>query len=56
MLFRSRAGGDGPTARDPDPGLPEIRIEARPETLTGQAYARRLANDPEVRGGGDDVS
>ena len=48
-----RAGEPGAVA---DPGLPEISIEPRVENMTGQAYARRLARDPEVRGGGDDVS
>jgi len=48
-----RAGEDGPTAREP--GVPEVRVELRPEALTDQAYARRLATDPGLRGGGGDV-
>lgn len=47
-----RAGDAGPVA---DPGLPEIAIEPRVEAMSDQEYARRLARDPDARGGGGDV-
>lgn len=46
------AGAAGAVA---DPELPDITIEPRVESMTDQAYARRLATDPEVRGGGTDA-